>query len=70
MKLVYEQYVDVLKSANLKLVLDKRKIPCLDLRCKNCPYYQKEIKDCDSARRRDFDATVTYYQKAYPEDFL
>ena len=70
MKLIYEQYVDVLKSINPRLRLEKGKIPCINLCCANCPYDQKEIKDCISARRDDFDATVTYYQKAYPEDFL
>jgi hypothetical protein len=68
MKLIYEQYVDVLKSTNSLLLLNESKIPCLDLLCRNCPYFA--IDDCHSARRNDFDATVTYYQKAYPEDFL
>ncbi len=70
MKPIYEQYVDTLKRTNPRLILEKPKIPCLNLRCQNCPYYQKEVEECDSARRKDFNASAAYYQKAYPEDFL
>jgi hypothetical protein len=68
MKLIYEQYVDVLKSTNPRLILKESKIPCLDLLCSCCPYV--DLQDCHSLRIKDFDATVAYYQKAYPEDFL
>jgi hypothetical protein len=69
MKLIYEQYVDTLKSTNSLLLLKENRIPCLDLLCTSCPYFDSE-EDCHSLRRKDFDATVAYYQKAYPEDFL
>jgi hypothetical protein len=69
MKLIYEQYVDTLKSMSTQILLKESRIPCLDLLCTSCPYLDSE-EDCHSARRKDFDATVAYYQKAYPEDFL
>jgi hypothetical protein len=70
MKPIYEQYVDTLKSTNSLLLLNESKIPCLSLRCRDCPYDRKEVEDCISARKKDFDASAAYYQKTYPEDFL